>query len=82
MILVNFIHLKMSQTFNVSSEQLNIPKYSLIEGIEYPYLFCVGYQIDIDEIIKSYGYEIGFRSKQKVYKNEFNSYHKTVFSYG
>lgn len=88
MITVNFIQLKKYPTSTISPEQLNmllglsIPRYSIVEGTEYPYLFCVGNQIGIEEIIKSYGYEIGYRTRQKVYKNEFNAFHKTCFAYG
>jgi hypothetical protein len=86
-ITVNFIQVAKIQESNVSLEQLNmllglnIPKYSILDGASYPYLFCVSTVLDINKILKEYGYEIGFSIKQKVFKNEFNFYHRATFSY-
>lgn len=87
-ITVNFICIGKKQESNISLEQLNIllglniPKYSILEGTSsYPYLFCVSSDVDINKILKEYGYEIGYLTKQKVFKNEFNSYHRASCSY-
>lgn len=86
-ITVNFIQLAKTQECNVTPEQLNmllglnVPKYSILEGTEYPYLFCVSTIVDINNIVKDYGYEIGFSTKQKVLKSEFNAYYKAVCCY-
>ncbi len=86
-ITVNFIQIRKNQECNVSLEQLNmllglnVPKYSVLDGISYPYLFCVSSVVDISKILKEYGYDIGFSTKQQVLKNEFNAYHRAVCSY-
>jgi hypothetical protein len=87
MVLVNFIQLKRLPTSTVSPEQLNMllglntPRYSIVENTEYPYLFCVGNINGLENIIAGYGYQIGFIQKQKIYKQEYNSNHITVFTY-
>ena len=84
---VNFIQLQKKSNCNIMPEQLNIllglnvPKYSIMDGTTFPYLFCVGTIIDIDNIIKNYGYEIGFITKQKVFRNEFNANYQAICSY-
>ena len=86
-ITVNFIQIYKKPNCNITPEQLNmllglnVPKYSVIEGTDYPYLFCVTSITDINTIVRNYGYEIGFSTKQKVFKNEFNSYHKAICNY-
>jgi hypothetical protein len=86
-ITVNFIQIAKKQGCNITPDQLNmllglgVPKYSILEGSEYPYLFCVSIIVDINAILQDYGYEIGFSTKQKVFKNEFNAYHIAVCSY-
>jgi hypothetical protein len=86
-IIVNFIQIRKNQECNVSLEQLNmllglnVPKYSVLEGTCYPYLFCVNSIVDINKILKEYGYEIGYLTKQKVFKNKFNSDHRATCSY-
>ena len=86
-ITVNFIQIVKKHNTNVSPEQLNmllglnVPKYSVLEGTEYPYLFCVSTHVDINNILREYGYDIGYCTKQKVFKNEFNAYHKAICSY-
>jgi len=86
-IYVNFIQIAKNEECNTSLEQLNmllglnIPKYSVLDGTSYPYLFCVCSVVDINKILKEYGYKIGFLTKQKVLKNEFNSYHIATCSY-
>ena len=80
---VNFIQLKQKPGCTVTPEQLNmllgmnVPKYSILRETEYPYLFCVCDTIEIEEIVREYGYKIGVIIKQKVNKNEFNSNHIT-----
>jgi hypothetical protein len=84
---VNFIQLQISSNSVVNPDQLNvllglnIPKYSLLEGTKYPYLFCIGFVENFEKIIKDYGYEIGFSTKQKVYRAEFNNSHRATCSY-
>jgi hypothetical protein len=84
---VNFIQLKKGIGCNVLPEQLNVllglnvPKFSELEGTEYPYLFCVSSVTDINKIIKEYRYVIGFETKQKVLRDEFNHNHRTACSY-
>lgn len=86
-IYVNFIQIAKNENCNVSLEQLNvllglnIPKYSTLDGTSYPYLFCVSSVVDISKILKEYGYEIGFSSKLKVFKNEFNAQHRATCSF-
>ena len=86
-ITVNFIQLKKKNYCNVSPEQLNmllglsVPKFSILEKSNYPYLFCVDSIVDIDKIATEYGYEIGFTTKIKVLKNNFNEYHKATCYY-
>lgn len=86
-ITVNFIQIRMGKKCKVTLEQLNmllglnIPKYSILNNTDYPYLFCVGYVVDINKIMTEYGYDVGFSTKQKVFKNEFNAYHKAICSY-
>jgi hypothetical protein len=87
MVLVNFIQLKRLPGSVVEPEQLNmllglnIPRYSIVVNTEYPYLFCVGNINGLENIIAGYGYQIGFIQKQKIYKQEYNSNHITVFTY-
>ena len=88
-ITVNFVQIKKNSNsiYNVSLEQLNvllglnIPKYSIINKFEYPYLFCINSSININNIFREYGYEVGLITKQKVYKNEFNAHYKAIYSY-
>jgi hypothetical protein len=86
-ITVNFIQIAKKQGCNITPDQLNmllgldVPKYSILEGTSYPYLFCVSTIVDINTILRDYGYEIGFSTKQKIFKNEFNAYHRAVCSY-
>jgi hypothetical protein len=86
-ITVNFIQLQKMTNCNVIPEQLNIllglniPKYSVLDGTNFPYLFCVGTMLDINDIIRNYGYEIGFTTKQKVLKNEYNAKYQAICSY-
>lgn len=87
MINVNFIQIKETTKSTVNPEQLNVllgldtPKYSILEKTEYPYLYCIGFGENYDKIIRDYGYEIGFSTKQKVYRAEFNSFHRAICSY-
>lgn len=85
-ITVNFVEVKKKQGSNVTPEQLNlllgldVPKYSILEGNIFPYLFCVSLYVDIESILRDYGYEIGNSTKQKVFRNEFNSNHRIACS--
>ena len=82
-----FVQLKQLSTSNVKPEQLNVllglnvPKYSILEGTEYKYLFCVSSTVNIYDIARSYGYEIGYSTKQKINKIKFNSYHQAICTY-
>ena len=84
---VNFIQLKQLSNCVVTPDQLNlllglsVPKYSVLEGTEYPYLFCVSGLVDINTIVKEYKYQIGFSTIQKVFRNEFNSSHRATIAY-
>jgi hypothetical protein len=86
-ITVNFIQVSKKSNCNVTPDQLNmllglnVPKYSILEGTSFPYLFCVTTIVDINSIFRDYGYEVGFSTKQKVFKNEFNAYHIATCSY-
>ncbi len=86
-ITVNFIQIRKAKNCDITLEQLNIllglntPKYSILKNTNYPYLFCVGNLVDINKIIEEYGYEVGYSTKQKVFTNEYNSYHKAICSY-
>jgi hypothetical protein len=59
---------------------LNIPKYAIYEGTEYPYVFCVHETSDIHKIANEYHYEIGFSQKMKLSKSQFNSKHKIAWN--
>jgi len=59
---------------------LNIPKYSAFEDTFYPYVFCISVLIDIHKIAQEYGYKIGFISKHKVLKSEFNANYEVAYS--
>ena len=84
---VNFIQLQKKPNCTITLEQLNVllglnmPKYSILENTNYPYLFCVDSIFNINEIVAEYGYEIGFSTKQKVLKNDFNSYNRAICTY-
>jgi hypothetical protein len=78
---VLFVQVKKNKNCNVELTQfnlllgLNIPKYSILEGTHYPYLFCVSEKTDIYKIAKEYNYTVGFITKQTVLKSKFNSTH-------
>ena len=84
---VNFIKLRQLPNCVVTPDQLNlllgltVPKYSVLEETEYPYLFCVSGLVDIHTIVKEYKYQIGFSTIQKVFRNEFNSSHRATIGY-
>jgi hypothetical protein len=50
---VNFVQLAKLPGCNITPVQLNkllglnIPKYCVVEGVEYPYVFCVSTIVDI-----------------------------------
>jgi hypothetical protein len=83
-ITVKFIQISKKTDCKVTPDQLNmvlglnIPKYSILEGSIFPYLFCVNTIIDINNILKEYGYEIGYSQKQKILKYQFNNNHTCV----
>lgn len=85
---VNFVQIKKTVNNNISAEQLNmllglnVPRYSILVGTEYKYLYCVSSIVDINNIVRTYGYDVGFSKIQKVFKNEFNSYHRPIITYG
>lgn len=58
-----------------------IPKYSVLENTEYPYLFCADHKIDIKKVCGEFGFEIGFYTKQLISEDKFNSLHKTTYIY-
>ena len=80
-ITVKFIHVSKSKDCKITPEQLNmllglnIPKYSILEGTKFPYLFCVNTIININRILNEYGYELGHSGTQKILKNKFNKNH-------
>jgi hypothetical protein len=84
---VSFIHIAKNSNCNVTVDELNnllglyIPKYSILEGTNFPYLFCVNIFVDINNILKEYGYDIGFCKKQKVLKKQYNANHRAIMSY-
>lgn len=86
-ITVNFIQVARKPNSNVTPDQLNmllglnVPKYSILDRTSFPYLFCVSPHVDINSILRDYGYDIGFSTKQQVFKNEFTAYHRAVCSY-
>lgn len=79
---VLFCQLNKTNEFSVSPEQLNallglnIPKYAIFEGTQFPYVFCVSSLTDINNISKEYGYEVGYITKQSIFKHEFSASHK------
>lgn len=84
---VNFVQLRKNSKCIVTPEQfnlllgLNVPKFSILQETSYPYLFCVSGMIDIDRICFEYGFDIGHKYQQKIYKNEYNCYHYTMLDY-
>ena len=86
-ITVHFVQLRKINNTQITPEQLNIlfglnmPKYSILEGTSYPYLYCVSSLIDINTIANDYGYEVGFLTKQTIHKDQFNAYHKVTCLY-
>ncbi len=83
-IVVNFIQLQKKKNCNVTPDQLNmllgleIPKYSILENSNYPYVFCVGLLTNIGKIVREYGYEIGLSTKLMVLKKKFNYDHMAI----
>jgi hypothetical protein len=80
-ITVKFIHVSKNKHCKITPEQLNmllglnIPKYSILEGTKFPYLFCVNTIININSILNEYGYEVGHSGTQKIFKSQFNKHH-------
>lgn len=80
---VKFIRIAKNENCNVTPDELhmllglNIPQYSIIheKDTDFPYLFCVNTFVDIDSILRDYGYEIGFSVIQNVRQNQFNDKH-------
>ena len=90
--MINVYFVKMSQlpSCSITPEQfnvilgLNIPKYFAFEiddNKPYPYIYCIPVLMDINKIADEYGYRIGFISKQKVFKSEFNANHEVRICY-
>lgn len=84
---VLFVHLAQLPGCNASPEQLNmllglnLPKYAIFNGTEYPYVFCVSPLIDIEKISREYGYIVGYSSKIEVFRYEFNSNYRVKASF-
>lgn len=84
---VNFVQLRKNSKCNVTPEQfnlllgLNVPKFSILPETLYPYLFCVSVLVDIEKICFEYGFDIGHKYLQKIYKNEYNCYHYAILDY-
>lgn len=86
-ITVHFVQLRKINNTQITPEQLNIlfglnlPKYSILEGTFYPFLYCVSSLIDVTTIANDYGYEVGYLTKQTIHKDQFNAYHKATCLY-
>ncbi len=84
---VFFVQLKQLKDSFTTPEQLNLllglgtPKYGMLEGTPYPFLFCVHETTNIEEIAKEYKYDILIKEKTTVLRSNFNSSYQAIKGY-